>query len=315
MSLTNAYGLEWGLMMRVMEKWIFDNLDTDKLGLEISPLFRPRTSKKTHNVHFTDYTTTEDNISKHAHYEHPEIVEIDFVWTPGKELKECVPKGVTYEWAIASHVLEHIPDPIGWMLEVFDVLKPGGILSLALPDRNKCFDRNRNLTDVSEWLHSWLSKDKRPNARQLYDFLSKVTTEDDYGVVHAENHYSKKEALDFTLNSHVTGTYFDAHCSVFTGESFSKLIQDLNDLGIFNVKISGIKEGFDEFYIQLTKSGDTKVNRPEGFKEPHAELDTLKVNLEHHKKAYREAIAAQDALKEELSRIKSRGLIRRIMNR
>lgn len=315
MSLTKAFGLVWGLKMRVMEKWIFDNLDTDKLGLEISPLFRPATNKDVHNVHYTDYTTTEDNISKHAHYKHPEIVEIDFVWTPGKQLKECVSNGIIYDWAIASHVLEHVPDPIGWMLEVFDVLKTGGILSLALPDRNKCFDRNRSLTDASEWIHAWLSEDKRPNAKQLYDFLSKTTTEDEFGKLLDLNHYTKDEALNFTLNSHVTGTYFDAHCSVFTGESFSNLILELNDLGVLNAQISEFKEGFDEFYIQLKKVGDTITKRPEGYKKPDAKLNSLKENLEHHKKAYKEAVMAQDSLKEELVRLKSRGIIRRIFNR
>lgn len=309
-------------MMRVMEKWIFDNLQTDKLGLEISPLFRPATDKKIHNVHYTDYTTTEDNISKHAHYEHPEIVDIDFVWTPGKKLKDCTPTRNNYDWAIASHVLEHVPDPVGWMLEVFEVLKTGGILSLALPDRNKCFDRNRNLTEVSEWIHAWLSEDKRPNARQLYDFLSNVTTEDGSGKILAQNHYTKDEALNFTFNSHSTGQYFDAHCSVFTGESFTIMINELNQLGIMNVTVSDVKEGADEFYIQLTKTGEPRINRPEAYLNNSLVISNLKndlrnniENLDHHKRAYREAITVQEGLKAEISKLKNRSLIRRILNR
>lgn len=322
MSLTDAFGLGWGLKMRVMEKWIFDNLQTEKLGLEISPLFRPATDKKVHNVHYTDYTTTQDNISKHAHYDHPEIVEIDFVWTPGRQLKECAPTNNNYEWAIASHVLEHVPDPVGWMLEVFAVLNVGGILSLALPDRNKCFDRNRNLTEVSEWIHAWLDEDKRPNSRQLYDFLSNVTTEDGSGTVLDKNHYSKEEALNFTLNSHSTGQYFDAHCSVFTGHSFTEMINELNYLGIMNVKVSEFKEGFDEFYVQLTKVGEPKINRPDAYLNNAMDIYNLEKdlqanieNLEHHKKAYREAIVAQNLLKSEISRLKNRNLIKRILNR
>lgn len=45
-----------------------------------------------------------------------------------------------FNWTVSSHVMEHVPDPIGWLSEIFEVLKPGAVLSLALPDKKFCFD-------------------------------------------------------------------------------------------------------------------------------------------------------------------------------
>lgn len=63
-------------------------LSLDEPGLDVSPLFRPIALKSKHNVHYTDYTSAENSRSKHKHanYEHDEIMEIDFIWTPGERL-------------------------------------------------------------------------------------------------------------------------------------------------------------------------------------------------------------------------------------
>ncbi|MBX9447153.1 methyltransferase domain-containing protein [Dickeya chrysanthemi] len=295
--------------MKPIEKHLLlKSLPTQEVGIEISPLYRPATDRSIHNVHYTDYTSAEDSREKHAHYEHPEIMDLDFIWTPGKKLSECTPVGIEYHWAIASHVLEHVPDPIGWLLEVFEVMNEGGVFSLALPEKTQTFDRNRRISETSDLIHAWLSEDKRPNTKQLYDFLSKVTSEDGNGNIFSEHHYTKEEALNFTLNSYTTGQYFDAHCSVFTKDSFVAVINELNELGILNVKVSEPIEGVDEFYIQLKKVGEPKLSRPVPFKADDETVSAItneikEKQLEHYIKAYKEAIDVQDTLKKHIAEL------------
>ncbi|WP_039046414.1 methyltransferase domain-containing protein [Plesiomonas shigelloides] len=305
-------------MKRIIDKnYVLNDIDTNQLGLEISPLFNPVTDKIHHNVHYTDYTSSEESRSKHKHYEHDDIVDIDFIWQPNKKLIECS-ENSQYQWAVASHVIEHVPDPIGWMLQVFDVISDNGIFSIVLPDARGTYDKHRQLTEVSDLLLSWLYQDNIPNPKQLYGFLSKVLSSDLDGNLLDAKHYSIHEALNFTLNSFTLGRYFDAHCSVFTGDSFIDIIKELNDLGILNVLIIDFSQREDEFYIKLKKLGEPKVSRPERF----AGYIESNKSYEHLKKAYNESILAQNRLKDEIillnnsiiSRHRSRGVLSRMLN-
>jgi SAM-dependent methyltransferase len=47
------------------------------------------------------------------------------------------------DFVVASHILEHLAEPIGMLEEIHRVLRPGGHLLLLLPDRRRTFDRTR----------------------------------------------------------------------------------------------------------------------------------------------------------------------------
>lgn len=51
-----------------------------------------------------------------------------------------------FDFAIVNHVLEHVYNPIFVLGELFRVVRPGGHVVLAIPDRDFTFDRNRPLT-------------------------------------------------------------------------------------------------------------------------------------------------------------------------
>ncbi len=53
------------------------------------------------------------------------------------------------DFVIASHVLEHLVEPLGQLQDIYRVLKPGGTLLLLLPDRRRTFDRTRPPTSLA----------------------------------------------------------------------------------------------------------------------------------------------------------------------
>lgn len=50
------------------------------------------------------------------------------------------------DFVIASHFLEHCQDPIGAMTTLCRVVRPGGLVYLAIPDKRFTFDRHRPVT-------------------------------------------------------------------------------------------------------------------------------------------------------------------------
>lgn len=56
--------------------------------------------------------------------------------------------GDSQDFVIASHILEHLADPVGMLEDIHRVLRPGGVLVALLPDRRRTFDRTRYGTGV-----------------------------------------------------------------------------------------------------------------------------------------------------------------------
>ena len=54
----------------------------------------------------------------------------------------------SYDAVLASHVLEHIADPLGALAEWQRVVRPGGHILLVVPHREGTFDRRREVTTV-----------------------------------------------------------------------------------------------------------------------------------------------------------------------
>src|SRR6202034_1155040 len=103
-----------------------------------------------------------------------EIVDIDFVVRETQGFYEAVAHDAPFDYVIASHVIEHIPDPVTWLADVARVLRIEGILSLVIPDKRYCFDINRRTTDISEVIDAYLRQLRQPSVKQVYDFLSKA---------------------------------------------------------------------------------------------------------------------------------------------
>lgn len=58
----------------------------------------------------------------------------------------------TFDFLIISHVLEHVANPVKVLRAVFRVVRRGGLVVLAIPDKHFTFDRGRELTTFK---HLW----------------------------------------------------------------------------------------------------------------------------------------------------------------
>jgi hypothetical protein len=135
-------------------------------GLEIAPYFYPLLDKAKHDVRYVDCIDN-DTIAKKA-AENPgatgrEIPRIDWVWTPGKPLRSCIPADIVFDYCVATHVMEHVPDTIG---QIFEVMRDGAVLALALPDRRYTMDYYRRETSLGDVVGNWINAPSRPTSAQ-----------------------------------------------------------------------------------------------------------------------------------------------------
>ncbi|MFL5844671.1 MAG: methyltransferase domain-containing protein [Solirubrobacteraceae bacterium] len=110
-------------------------------GIEIGALHSPFPLPAGARVRYVDRLTTAQ-----LREEYPELAGEPFAEV------EIVDDGATLatvadgsqDFVIASHVLEHLQDPIGALRRHVAVLRPGGTLLLAMPDRRTGIDTRRS---------------------------------------------------------------------------------------------------------------------------------------------------------------------------
>ncbi|MCG6206312.1 class I SAM-dependent methyltransferase [Rhodopseudomonas sp. HC1] len=191
-------------------------------GLEFGPLTSPMVRKGQSNVFYIDHDTTEGIKLKYkddANVDCDAIVPIDFVYR--NDLSQSV-EGRKFDYIVASHVFEHIPNPIKWLNECASVLNPGGTLCLALPDKHLTFDRPRQITQLSEWIGALLDKRDRPSPASVFEAARSALIE--AGLPPSRWPYDHAaESLE---------RYIDVHCTICTLQTFTDLIDGSRNLGL-----------------------------------------------------------------------------------
>lgn len=268
-------------------------------GLEIGPLANPIVRKDQGNVLYVDHATAEE--LRHKYSLDPgmkdrldEIVDVDYVVRQGQGVYDAVMQDVPFDYVMASHLIEHIPDPVGWFMDLARVLRIGGILSLVIPDKRYCFDIKRRTTETSEVIDAYLRRLKQPSFKQAYDFISKamVGRVDTASVWAGTEDYANNlvrsdgeddpdvTALNVCRDMEQSDSYVDVHCSVFTPDSFLEIYETLARLGLMDFEIA---------YFATTELNDMQFFVSLRRMDPALDRDSMKnsqlkslLNIESH---------------------------------
>lgn len=239
---------------------ILGDLDPAKArGLEIGPRHAPLLHKPDAAVSYVDYTDTETlRATQHDPGIDPaSIVEVDIVWG-GAPLVEAA--GGPVDYVVASHVVEHVPDLIGWLAELREALVPGGLLGLAAPDKRFTFDRGRPLTSMGDLVAAYLNRFRSPSIRQIFDARAGASGADPAAIWRGEAADPKPtrqdliEAFELAQSLQTAPRYQDAHCWVFTPQSFLDLIEGMAVLDLFPFTVESLiptAYGEGEFFVRL----------------------------------------------------------------
>ena len=240
-------------------------------GLEIGPLTSPILSKTEANIYYADHMSREQLKIKYkkAPVELDKIAPVDFVVK--RTLIEAV-GDARFDYVIACHVIEHIPDTIRWLNDIASILKPGGILALAIPDKRFTFDIMRHPSTPGDIVGAYLDRQTRPSSAAMYDFASEARVIKSKEVwARPLRDWSSKPHL-FTpanvaemceTNLKPTG-YVDSHCLVFTPASFIKILRVLMQDGLTDFEVADFHDTNDqniEFYVSLRKVRTSNAKR------------------------------------------------------
>jgi predicted SAM-dependent methyltransferase len=254
-------------------------------GLEIGPLARPRVKKADGRISYVDHCSTEElrraysaNSLMRPHLD--EIVEVDYVIKDGSTLSEAIGTDGPFDYIIASHVLEHLANPIGWLQDVAKVLTADGLVSLVIPDKRYCFDVNRAETRPQDWVDWYLRDLRAPSYGQLFDFFAHVTTIDgmvdtaalwagtvDYdGVRRPDVPDADIAAYASCLHYRDTEAYMDVHAGVYTPRSLLALIELGVKLELLNFEVAYFAPTRrDSLEFHITLRGRAPSARPEAL--------------------------------------------------
>lgn len=219
-------------------------------GLEIGALCWPVLTRKDCDIRYLDHLSTESLKRKYAadpQVDVGRIVAVDYV-CDGITLAEALGAENRFDFVVASHVIEHVPDVIGWLNGIRNALKPGGRLCLAIPDMRRTFDRFRQPTGVAALIEDHLLRRTRPSPRAVFDHIGH------HAAMAAGWTYPLAEA--FGLARDALEHYHDVHCLAASPESFLHLLDDLFRLDLLAYRIAalhGTEAGENEFFVQLER--------------------------------------------------------------
>lgn len=213
-------------------------------GIEFGPLDCPLVTKTDGPILYIDYAPADELRAKHGQRPGKDpaaIVEVDRIWNAA--LPQVLHHDLPLDYAVACHVIEHVPDLAGWLDEVACVLRPGGRLCLTVPDQRFTFDRLREPSDLAEVVGAHVQGLRRPSPRQVFEHHHKATRLplraawqgrlDEAGLVRIHDfEYALAQARKAQA-----GKYVDCHCWVFTPLSFLALMAELARHGLLPFRL------------------------------------------------------------------------------
>jgi 2-polyprenyl-3-methyl-5-hydroxy-6-metoxy-1,4-benzoquinol methylase len=195
------------------------------------------------------------------------IDEVDFIWHGGS-LVEAVPSEYhgTFDAFIASHVIEHQPDLLSFLDCAETLLRPAGMVILAVPDKRFCFDYFRPVTLTGDVI-AQRNSGRMHSSRAIFNYhaytvlanLAMVWGQEllegaAFSLVHtleqAYSEFAKSEKHDSA------SSYVDIHAWYFTPASFELMLLELARLGLTDWHIDRIHPTVGcEFFVWLRRGG------------------------------------------------------------
>jgi len=151
------------------------------------------------------------------------------------------------DYVAASHVLEHVANPVAALAEWYRVVRPGGIIYLVVPDRRKTWDHPRPLTTVEHMLGDFLRRTTACDATHMSEFASLIDWSRFNPATPDSEIHAKREELARGLRETIArGEDINIHFHTFEATNVRALLETLTTwiARRFNWEILEVAEDF-----------------------------------------------------------------------
>lgn len=197
-----------------------------------------------------------------AHVDISRIEEVDYI-IGGSSLADTIGQAGRYDYIVASHVIEHQPDMLGFLKDCETLLRPSGVLLLVVPDKRHCFDMFQPLTSTGQFIQAHLDGRTQPGLGTIFDDRAYNAVRDESigwtsdAVGKLRFFLCSKQAAAAFDQDQRSKHYIDVHVWKFVPSSFRLIINDLNLFGYMELRENSFFDSVgNEFYITLSRNGE-----------------------------------------------------------
>jgi predicted SAM-dependent methyltransferase len=204
-------------------------------GIEIGALHQPLVLPQRAQVRYVDRYDV-DGLRRH----YPELAALPLVAVDviddGETLASLPDGGV--DFVIANHFIEHTQSPLATLRNHLRVLRPGGVLYLAVPDKRHTFDIDREVTPLAHVLRDLEEGPEWSRARHFEDWAQHVDHAPDVAA-----HAARLMEDDYSIHFHV-----------WTPDAFTELLEHARDELALPFAIEQLQPNQHEFIAILRRS-------------------------------------------------------------
>ena len=221
--------------------------------LEIGPFDKPvaRSFASSHaRVSYCDFLSTEElrERARAIPGRSPEgVPNIDYVTKTG--LRDIPDR---FDCVVSIHTIEHVPDLIGHIREVRDLLNPGGAYVVVAPDKRYCFPHFLPESGFPEIVAAHIEGRTRPTLRSVIEH--RAFTAMDYMVANDPWSHptdATRRGIEHAAAEFAASAYVDVHCWQFTPASFRRVIDGLVRMGYIPAPQLSCEQLDSEFGVDL----------------------------------------------------------------
>ncbi|MDT9193891.1 MAG: methyltransferase domain-containing protein [Limnospira sp. PMC 1286.21] len=207
-------------------------------GIEVGALNHPLALPETARIKYVDRLSVADLRRHYPELADEPLVEVDII-DNGEHLQTV--EEDSQDFVIANHFIEHCQDPITTIENLLRVLKKGGILYLAVPDKRYSFDSDRPITSFEHLLKDYQEGPENSKVSHYQEWAELVLKETDKSQV--QDIVKKLIKRDYSIHFHV-----------WESRNFLDFLVSLKNHLNFPLEVQRLFQNSSEFITILTKS-------------------------------------------------------------
>lgn len=214
-------------------------------GIEIGALHAPLSvDHKKAQVLYVDRMSRSDLCHQYPEFKKEDIVDADII-DNGDELS-TIPDHA-YDFCISNHVLEHLEDPCKALCNWMRILKPKGLLYMAIPLPYNIVDKHRQPTTISHIIDDYglMARNREEYSQKRYDHFVDFVRSTNFSESANDAYIHNRTAELMEMN-------YSIHYHVFSEETLLQLIGFVSQKIALKI-VEFVKNEPEEFIVIIEK--------------------------------------------------------------